>query len=187
MGNVPKGMSRIRWWWVRLVTAGQPTRCVYWPAQGPTGTRTLRMYDRSGRHVAVLHWQVCDACRYGKIKAIYLWRGWQGRGYGRQLIARALWEGPTYTWITTHQTPDGEGFFAAMAAETGAAFDWLDAGCPHLHDYPTLPAPAARSTRPPVVERMDAAGVRRYRAAEGASARGPIRGEDHPQAASSCP
>ncbi|MDH6122819.1 hypothetical protein ABH930_007103 [Kitasatospora sp. GAS204A] len=117
----------------------------------------VRMYDQAGDCAAVLIWQVCDACRYGRIKAIYLWGGWQRQGYGRLLIERALREGPGYTWITTPQTPAGRGFFTTITAHNGTAFSEHDCGCEHLRKHQVVtPAPTLPRDRLPVLDPMDA-------------------------------
>jgi GNAT superfamily N-acetyltransferase len=77
---------------------------VYWAPFEPAGHRRIRMYDQEGYEIGTLVWKVCNACRLGSPNKISISEEWQRKGLGRRLVARALRDGPGFTWQTTGQS-----------------------------------------------------------------------------------
>jgi hypothetical protein len=124
-------------------------RFVSYAEAWPAGFRELYMYDQTGFDRGRLVWRVCHACRRAVICKISLDVGVHRQGYGRRLILRALRDGPDYSWATSGQSPDGSRFFAAMSAETGAAFAGGARTCEHIRSN----GPATTAGPTPALDR----------------------------------
>lgn len=129
---VAEGMSAARWRWILLRTQDEPLRFVLQMPEQPAGFRRLRAYDRTGLHIGTLGWQVCDMHQRGFIAKISVVGEWQGQGVGRQMIVRALQDGPGYAWTTSGQSAAGRGFFAAVSTRTGATLAVSHDRCAHM-------------------------------------------------------
>jgi GNAT superfamily N-acetyltransferase len=137
----------------RLLTRGDVVRFIHQPPSEPAGHHVIYLYDQDNVDMGTLVWQVCSRCRRGIINKISIAEQWQRRGLGRRLIARALREGPGYTWSTFGQSPGAKTFFAIMTLETGSALTDPGQACAHMN--PTMPRalPVSRSRAPgPTVE-----------------------------------
>ncbi|MFD5398612.1 GNAT family N-acetyltransferase [Streptomyces sp. NPDC127097] len=90
------------------------------------------MCDRTGWDAARLSWNICAPCRRGHIAKIYIADHWQRQGLGRRMVQRAMQRAEDYHWTTTHQSPQAQQFFPALARETGAAFTTQVPVCEHI-------------------------------------------------------
>lgn len=152
--RIPEQMSAARWLLARLLTPGAKVRFVYHPPADPVGLRRIYMYDQRGYDIGTLVWQVCPACRWGCINKISIALEWQRRGLGRRLINRALRDGPSYTWVTSSQSPEAKKFFPALTAETRITFTERGPACTHVKDSKRYDPTMQHERRPkPVVER----------------------------------
>jgi GNAT superfamily N-acetyltransferase len=124
-------------------------RFIYYAEAWSAGFRELFMYDEEGLDRGRLVWRVCDACQRAVIAKISLDVDVHRQGYGRRLILRALRDCPGYSWTTSGQSPDGTRFFAAMSAETGAAFTGGAQTCEHIKSH----GPPTAVGRRPVLDR----------------------------------
>lgn len=135
MPPTPEQLAPWRWrLWLRK-TRSERMRFVYYAEAWTAGFRELFMYDETGLDRGRLVWRVCDACQRAVICKISLDVDVHRQGYGRRLILRALRDGPDYSWTTSGQSPDGVRFFAAMSAETGAAFTGGARTCEHIRSH----------------------------------------------------
>jgi hypothetical protein len=129
----PEGMTRSRWLLARMMTRHEPVRFPYHAPAVPAGLRVIYMYDQGYYDVGTLVWTVCGVCHLGSITKISISVEWQRQGLGRRLVLRALRDGPGYTWITTHQSPEGMKLFQAISAETGVTFNEpVRKACEHM-------------------------------------------------------
>lgn len=132
MPPVPEYVSPTWWKWVLWRTRKWPQRFLYYSPDRPADLRRINVHDHAGYHHAALVWQVCDACRVGRINKISIVDDWQRQGLGRRLVLRALRDGPDYVWRTTGQSPDARKFFPRLTEETGIAFTENGTTCEHI-------------------------------------------------------
>ena len=149
MPPTPGRLADWRWRLWMWRTRSEPMRFVYYAEAWPAGFRELYMYDRAGLDRGRLVWKVCNACQRAVIAKISLDVDVHRQGYGRRLILRALRDGPDYLWTTSGQSPAGARFFAAMSAETGAAFTGGAQTCEHIKNHGRAMATVLR----PVLDR----------------------------------
>ena len=144
----PEYMGEITWRAARLVTAGDEFRFIYRRPALVNGDRRLTACTESWNDIAVVYWQVCPACRVGRLNKIGIAPHVQRRGLGRRMVRRLLRDGPTFAWTTTGQSNMARAFFPAMAQETGVAFP-AHGGGEHVDaEVGRLSAPAAADRVP---------------------------------------
>jgi len=144
---VPEYLSPLRWRWILLSTRHRAVRFLYWPPLQPTGYRNLRVFDRDGYDIGRLVWVLCDVCRVGSINKISIDPDHHRQGLRRRMIHRALNDSPSYTWQTTHQSP--QAFFPALEKEWGVALPEFGGVCEHLGSRTGYrPPPPGRRPRP---------------------------------------
>jgi hypothetical protein len=91
----------------------------YRQAARPAGRRRISMVEwRTGLEVGVLDFQVCHQCRVGCVNKVSITVDRQRQGLGGRALRRAIVHGRGYDWSTSGQSPEGRGFFAAMARRT---------------------------------------------------------------------
>ena len=149
MPPTPDRLAPWRWRLWLWRTRSSPMRFVYYPEAFLAGFRNLYMYDQTGLDRGRLVWRVCDSCQRAAICKISLDPDVHRQGHGRRLILRALRDGPDYSWTTSGQSVDGSRFFAAMSAETGAAFSDGVRTCEHI----TSSGPLTTSQPRPALDR----------------------------------
>lgn len=124
-------MNRPRWL-DRFASRRDAVRFVHCPPVAAAGHHRIHIYRRDGAEIGAVDWQVCHTCRRGAIIKIAVDPDWQRRGFGRRLVARALRDGPGYTWATSGQSPDARLLFECITAETGVAFTERGSPCSHI-------------------------------------------------------
>ena len=134
MYPVAEGVSAWRWRWILARSRSDPLRVILQLPAQPAGFRRLRIYERSGLHVGTLGWQVCDLHERGFIAKISLSPEWQRQGLGRQMVTRALEDGPGYAWTTSAQSEVARKFFPAISAETGVDLSPGFYRCAHMEN-----------------------------------------------------
>ncbi|MEV0281332.1 hypothetical protein AB0I22_33800 [Streptomyces sp. NPDC050610] len=115
-------MDEFRWRWMLLRRPRTERFFLLHAATRPAGFQDIRVYCRDRISDARLVWKVCHECKRGVISKISLSPEVQRQGLGTLLVDRALLEGRGYRWTTSSQSPDGQAFFRAMSARTGAEF-----------------------------------------------------------------
>ncbi|WP_431046136.1 GNAT family N-acetyltransferase [Streptomyces sp. P1-3] len=123
----------MQWRIWRLAARSPAVRIQHSRSHPSGGHHTVVMRDGRDRAVGRLDYQLCHACRTGRVEQISVALAWQRQGLAREAIHEALARGPGYHWVTSRQSREGRLFFAAMALETGAAFTRRGKRCPHMH------------------------------------------------------
>lgn len=148
----PQSVGRLLWLRICLATPDARARAIYHHGASPADHSAIYLHDIDGRDRAMLRWLECAHCQRGHIAKISVGYHWQRRGIGRMLVTWVMDRRPGYAWTTSGQSPDGQPFFAAMRAETGAAFTDRSKPCPHMRSRPwENQGPNPRAPRPKVL------------------------------------
>ncbi|MFI7008235.1 hypothetical protein [Streptomyces sp. NPDC050145] len=99
---------------------------------GDEDERRVTARTGTGIEVGEIRFRVCDRCRTGRVRSLWVDEMWRREGIGLELVRAAVRSGTGFRWTTTVQSRRGRRFFAAAGLRLGVALPAAGPLCPHL-------------------------------------------------------